>query len=97
MRLVIKTVLPERLSPVTASQTVAPPANSPRLPARRSEACTTIGGSQLKLIIGLFHVRRHRHGCKLVPAQVVDGRDQVLGWAKARVLSALPTRRRHSE
>ena len=45
-RLVIKTVLPERLKPVTASQTVAPPASSPRL--SRSDAWAKIGGSQLK-------------------------------------------------
>src|SRR5262245_39174692 len=46
IRLVIKTVLPERLKPVTASQTVAPPAISPRL--SRSDAWAKIGGSQLK-------------------------------------------------
>ena len=46
IRLVIKTVLPERLRPVTASQTVAPPASSPRL--SRSDAWAKIGGSQLK-------------------------------------------------
>src|SRR5262249_53775300 len=45
IRLVIKTVLPERLKPVTASQTVAPP-SSPRL--SRSDAWAKIGGSQLK-------------------------------------------------
>ena len=52
IRLVIKTVLPERLSPVTASQTVAPPANSPRLLTSRSDACAKMGGSQLKLTMG---------------------------------------------
>src|SRR6266446_1189802 len=46
IRLVIKTVLPERLKPVTASQTVAPPASSPRL--SRSDAWAKIGDSQLK-------------------------------------------------
>src|SRR5262245_57717046 len=45
-RLVMKTVLPERLRPVTASQTVAPPASSPRL--SRSDAWAKIGDSQLK-------------------------------------------------
>src|SRR6478735_2451325 len=50
----MNTVLPERLSPVTASQTVAPPARSLRLPASRSEACTTIGGSQLKFIMDVI-------------------------------------------
>src|SRR5215831_3513409 len=46
IRLVMKTVLPERLKPVTASQTVAPPASSPRL--SRSDAWAKIGDSQLK-------------------------------------------------
>src|SRR5712691_3961020 len=50
IRLVANTVLPERLKPVTARQTVALPASSPRL--SRSEACAKIGGSQLKLIMG---------------------------------------------
>src|SRR5262252_8820635 len=49
IKLVIKTVLPERLKPVTASQTVAPPASSPRL--SRSDAWAKIGGSQLKFTI----------------------------------------------
>src|SRR5262245_43713507 len=48
MRLVMNTVLPERLSPVTASHTVAPPASSPRLPVSRSDACASNGGSQLR-------------------------------------------------
>ena len=47
----MNTVLPERLSPVTASKTVALPANSLRLPTSRSDACATIGGSQLKFIM----------------------------------------------
>ena len=47
----MNTVLPERLSPVTASQTVALPASSLRLPTSRSDACATIGGSQLKFIM----------------------------------------------
>src|SRR5208337_1503234 len=59
-RLVIKTVLPERLSPVTASQTVALPASSPRLLARRSDACTRMGGSQLRLIMGVILSRRRQ-------------------------------------
>src|SRR6266576_431160 len=46
MRLVTNTVLPERLRPVTASQTVAPPASSRRLPDSRSDAWAKIGGSQ---------------------------------------------------
>src|SRR5215467_10245981 len=54
IRLVIKTVLPERLKPVTASQTVAPPAISPRL--SRSDAWAKIGGSQLKFTMdGISH------------------------------------------
>src|SRR5262245_3301776 len=48
MRLVMNTVLPERLSPVTASHTVASPASSPRLPVSRSDACANNGGSQLR-------------------------------------------------
>src|SRR5262245_21471323 len=48
MRLVMNTVLPERLSPVTANHTVAPPASSPRLPVSRSDACASNGGSQLR-------------------------------------------------
>src|SRR6201984_3591105 len=46
IRLLMKTFLPERLKPVTASQTVAPPASSPRL--SRSDAWAKIGDSQLK-------------------------------------------------
>src|SRR5437660_10400643 len=46
MRLVTSTVLPERLKPVTARETAALPASSPRL--SRSEACAKIGESQLK-------------------------------------------------
>src|SRR5262249_23473481 len=49
IKVVIKTVWPERLKPVTASQTVAPPASSPRL--SRSDAWAKIGGSQLKFTI----------------------------------------------
>src|SRR3954447_25857547 len=54
----MNTVLPERLSPVTASQTVAPPARSLRLPASRSDACTTIGGSQHKFTMGVIRASR---------------------------------------
>src|SRR5262245_405623 len=50
MRLVTKTVLPERLKPVTASQAVAPPASSPRLLDSRSDAWAKIGGSQPQFI-----------------------------------------------
>ena len=48
IRLVVKTVLPERLSPVTASQTVEPLASSVRLMAfnSRSDVSTTMGGNQ---------------------------------------------------
>src|SRR5262249_1950998 len=68
-RLVMKTVLPERLRPVTASQTVAPPASSPRL--SRSDAWAKIGGSQLKFTMdGISHpLGRHRF-----PAQRVHAR-----------------------
>src|SRR5262249_27073691 len=52
IRLVTKTVLPERLKPVTASQTVALLARSPKLPDTRSDAWTKIGGSQPQFIIG---------------------------------------------
>src|SRR6201984_1662457 len=65
IRLVMKTVLPERLKPVTASQTVAPPASSPRL--RRSGAWAKIGDRQLKVTkdgitnpIAQFSCRRPR-------------------------------------
>ncbi len=65
IRLVMKTVLPERLKPVTASQTVAPPASSPRL--SRSDAWAKIGDSQLKFTkdgitnpIAQFSCRRPR-------------------------------------
>src|SRR5215469_6929209 len=60
IRLVMKTVLPERLKPVTASQTVAPPASSPRL--SRSDAWAKIGDSQLKFTKeGISHPL-DRHG-----------------------------------
>src|SRR5262245_14107316 len=49
IRLVMKTVLPERLRPVTASQTAEPPASPLRLLASRSDASAKIGGSQLRL------------------------------------------------
>ena len=54
IRLVVKTVLPERLSPVTASQTVEP-ARSGRLMAltSRSDAETTMGGNQLMFTMGV--------------------------------------------
>jgi hypothetical protein len=52
IRLVTKTVLPERLSPVTARETVAPPLNSLTVPASRSDASAKTGGSQLKFIMG---------------------------------------------
>jgi hypothetical protein len=52
IRLVMNTVLPERLSPVTASHTVAPPDNSPKVLTRRSEACAKTGGSQLRFTVG---------------------------------------------
>jgi hypothetical protein len=56
----MKTVLPERLKPVTASQTVAPPASSPRL--SRSDAWAKIGDSQLKFTMeGISHPL-DRHG-----------------------------------
>ena len=48
IRLVMNTVLPERLSPVTASHTVALPASSPKLLARRSDASAKNGGSKDK-------------------------------------------------
>src|SRR5262252_2767149 len=60
IKLVMKTVLPERLKPVTASQTVAPPASSPRL--SRSDAWAKIGDSQLKFTMeGISHPL-DRHG-----------------------------------
>src|SRR3954452_11807209 len=58
MRLVMNTVLPDRLSPVTASQTVAVPANSLRLLTRRSDACAKIGGNQLKFTMAVMGLRR---------------------------------------
>src|SRR5262249_28087562 len=68
-RLVMKTVLPERLRPVTASQTVAPPASSPRLSP--SDGWAETGGSQLKFTMhGISHPLG-RHGC---PAQRVHAR-----------------------
>ena len=50
----MKTVLPERLRPVTASHTVEP-ARSGRLIAlaSRSDASTTTGGSQLMFTMGI--------------------------------------------
>src|SRR5262249_51934399 len=53
MRLVMNTVLPERLSPVTASHTMASPASSPRLPVSRSDACAHNGGGQRKCSGGI--------------------------------------------
>src|SRR5262245_63164963 len=55
IRLVVKTVLPERLSPVTASHTVEPAVRSARLKARnsRSEVSTTIGGTHLIFTLAL--------------------------------------------
>ncbi len=48
MRLVVKTVLPDRLSPVTASQTVEPDRSGRLIAfASRSDAVTTAGGNQL--------------------------------------------------
>src|SRR5215510_7359243 len=70
IKLVIKTVLPERLKPVTASQTVAPPAISPRL--SRSDAWAKIGGSQLKFTMdGIPKSDR-----SVSPAVVEDGRER---------------------
>src|SRR5215831_15806624 len=61
-RLVMKTVLPERLRPVTASQTVAPPASSPKL--SRSDAWAKIGGSQLKFTMDGISHPLGRHGSR---------------------------------
>src|SRR5204863_4782121 len=58
IRLVMKTVLPDRLRPVTASQTVVPPASPLRLLASRSDASAKIGGSQLRLTVeGIRSIR----------------------------------------
>ena len=50
----MKMVLPERLNPVTASQTVLAPASSPKLLASRSDASAKMGGSQLRFSMGNF-------------------------------------------
>src|SRR5262249_16726734 len=68
-RLVMKTVLPERLRPVTASQTVAPPASSPRL--SRADGWAKMGGSQLKFTMDGISHPLGRHG---FPAQRVHAR-----------------------
>src|SRR6516165_3030926 len=80
IRLVIKTVLPERLKPVTASQTVAPPASSPRL--SRSEAWAKIGGSQLKFTMdGISHPLDHWR-------LLVRGRQHRGRWAENRAFAS---------
>src|SRR5262245_18286223 len=63
IKLVMKTVLQERLRPDTASQTVAPPASSLRL--SRSDAWAKTGGSQLKFMMDGISHSLDRHG---VPA-----------------------------
>src|SRR5947209_14500686 len=94
MRLVTSTVLPERLKPVTARETVALPASSPRL--SRSEACAKIGESQLKFSMDgipnpIAHVlrvvpvtgtpRRERRGDPVAAAHIPE---QHWLWVSAR-------------
>src|SRR5437660_388984 len=61
IKLVMKTVLPERLRPVTASQTVRLSSNSVRSSAFASQlaASATAGGSQLAL-----GIRYPAHACR---------------------------------
>ena len=67
----MNTVLPERLSPVTASHTVASPASSPRLPVSRSDACANNGGSQLRFT-GVIRLICSR-GQPIPPAVTIPG------------------------